>query len=362
MRFVPLVVLAFFSCPYSDALRHHPGLALVNGTCKKLPKGKIDIYKQWLTFPLTIFDNVRNISRTCQESYEEYLSGFYENDLLSMKMYDASAKVPSGILRGNVNQYGDMDECLEVPKAWYCLVDIDLRIFWKGSFAKYEYLVQSFYSIRDTFYDPGHRVPGFTFVKWGLCVPRNCTPNDIMMAVKQKLKVDSNIRDGLCQDTFKNHQCHSFGCLATLKLFILILFLVSTSTCFYQFKPSITTDNKIMQLYFGFALQKNCKALITIDSNGTGIKCVHGIRALSALALLMSHKTMALLYNPYINRNYLAQTQAMAWSIIGRNAILYTDCFLLISGLLNAITVFNEMDRNKGTINFKRRLISRLFR
>ena len=27
-------------------------------------------------------------------------------------MYDASAKVPAGVLNGNVNQYGDFDQCL----------------------------------------------------------------------------------------------------------------------------------------------------------------------------------------------------------------------------------------------------------
>lgn len=32
------------------------------------------------------------------------------------------------------------------------------------------------------------------------------------------------------------------------------------------------------------------------------IKSVHGIRALSALALYICHKSVALLYNPFINR------------------------------------------------------------
>lgn len=44
-------------------------------------------------------------------------------------MHDSSAKLPSGILNGNVNQYGDIDQCLSVRAPWmggvikgrYCL-------------------------------------------------------------------------------------------------------------------------------------------------------------------------------------------------------------------------------------------------
>lgn len=49
---------------------------------------------------------------------------------------DSSAKIPSGILRGNLNQYGDFDECINANKAddgggggsaKYCLAAIQLK-------------------------------------------------------------------------------------------------------------------------------------------------------------------------------------------------------------------------------------------
>lgn len=49
-------------------------------------------------------------------------------------MYDASAKLPSGILRGNVNQLGDFDQCLDVTsqdepriEGKYCLASVDVE-------------------------------------------------------------------------------------------------------------------------------------------------------------------------------------------------------------------------------------------
>lgn len=49
-------------------------------------------------------------------------------------MYDSSAKVPSGILRGNVNQLGDFDQCLDAIsndkniKGQYCLTNVELTL------------------------------------------------------------------------------------------------------------------------------------------------------------------------------------------------------------------------------------------
>lgn len=49
-------------------------------------------------------------------------------------MYDSSAKLPSGILRGNVNQLGDFDQCLSVAAqenpsivGKYCLASVDVQ-------------------------------------------------------------------------------------------------------------------------------------------------------------------------------------------------------------------------------------------
>lgn len=60
--------------------------------------------------------------------------------LLSRSVIDASAKIPSGLLRGNVNQLGDFDQCMEIRtkiklkddksvkiRGKYCLANIDVE-------------------------------------------------------------------------------------------------------------------------------------------------------------------------------------------------------------------------------------------
>lgn len=68
-------------------------------------------------------------------------------------MFDATAKLPSGILNGNINQYGDFDECLSVESAQYCLVEIDLQPFWREPYLKFQDKVHSYFVFKEEFHD-----------------------------------------------------------------------------------------------------------------------------------------------------------------------------------------------------------------
>lgn len=68
-------------------------------------------------------------------------------------MADASAKLPSGLLSGNVNQYGHFDQCLEISEAQYCLAEIDFESSWKKNFELFKNLIHSHFPIRGTFKD-----------------------------------------------------------------------------------------------------------------------------------------------------------------------------------------------------------------
>lgn len=90
-------------------------------------------------------------------------------------MLDASAKLPSGILRGNLNQLGDYDACLEafarvkvhkdkpaVPvRGKYCLAEIDFAAVAEG--ARYPvHLLQARNFIRSNRKDVGQFFYAYT--------------------------------------------------------------------------------------------------------------------------------------------------------------------------------------------------------
>lgn len=64
--------------------------------------------------------------------YAKFPANFKILRHLRFSVFDASAKLPSGILNGNINQYGDFDQCLSVNAkdflGQYCLTSIQLSL------------------------------------------------------------------------------------------------------------------------------------------------------------------------------------------------------------------------------------------
>ncbi|CAG9765343.1 unnamed protein product [Ceutorhynchus assimilis] len=367
VRFYAILLLCSSSviqCKFQDNICISPlDNKFKNSTLVKVPLQPIKligktIFDLWRSFPVDIFSNVTTISQKCQKAYQMHLEGAQKNDLNSLKIFDATAKPGSGLLSGNINQYGHFDECMEVPDAQYCLALLDFNPIWTEPLSKYKNLVHAHFNIKETFADPAHRVPGSTFVRWGFCLPEICTEADLINALDFKLGIRAKVKPNMCQPTKLSNKILSFGDYLARAYFVFIALMVAVSTLNYgKYKNDTLWKNFVSC----FAIQKTYKKLTTLTKNKNEYESLHGVRCLSAISLLMAHKTMASLFNPYINKTWMAETQAMKWSILGRNAIIYTDCFLLISGLLNANAILADLEKF-GTINFREKVINRLFR
>lgn len=84
---------------------------------------------------------------------------------LHLLVYDASAKLSSGILNGNVNQYGDFDMCLDVVtpshnfKSQYCLAHIQPKVSSDYHYLNYlRTLSLSFEAYKSNFEDVSYAV------------------------------------------------------------------------------------------------------------------------------------------------------------------------------------------------------------
>jgi len=56
-----------------------------------------------------------------------------------------------------------------------------------------------------------------------------------------------------------------------------------------------------------FSLRKNVSVLFSLSRSPDDIESVHGVRAISALLVLAGHKSMALSFNPYLDRTTMAE-------------------------------------------------------
>lgn len=94
-------------------------------------------------------------------------------------------------------------------------------------------------------------------------------------------------------------------------------------------------------------------ALCSLKRDPNDIQAVHGIRFLNAFLLVVSHKSMALFFDPYVNRTQMTESLGQSWTVIGRAAAIYTDVFLMFSGLLTAYSIIGRLQRRQPTRLFQ---------
>lgn len=88
---------------------------------------------------------------------------------------------------------------------------------------------------------------------------------------------------------------------------------------------------------------------------------MHGIRFLNAYLLIISHKSMALFFNPYINRTAMSEVLGHPWTVIARAASLYTDPFIMMSGLLTTYSLYGRLQRGQR-VNVINEYVGRIMR
>lgn len=108
-------------------------------------------------------------------------------------------------------------------------------------------------------------------------------------------------------------------------------------------------------------MKKNFNDLISLESSSSDIKTPHGIRFLAMIMLIISHKCMEMEYNPISNRNEIAEKSSHPSSVIARASYLYTDIFLLLSGMLVTYSFIGRLQRSQN-INILKELAIRYFR
>ncbi|XP_014245510.1 O-acyltransferase like protein [Cimex lectularius] len=313
------------------------------------------------------FAPIDSSNEACRNESLTYLTNLYRFDLNAVMMYDATAKLPSGLLRGNVNQFGDFDLCLSA-EGKYCLTYIDLKLAGTDFHALTEAhtLIHSHHAFRGTVKDPGHRVPRFSSIHWAVCVPKSCSTTDVEDSMSKVaddlssgtgLKASVKVFPEMCQVASTEQVATSAWVVGTLFLVIIGFCFLATGADFFKLEETSIG----MDLLICFSLKKNCKKLFSTEVAPDDISSVHGIRFLNAIMLYISHKSMALFYNPYMNRTIMAEALGKPWTVVARAASLYTDPFIMMSGLLTSHSLGKQYQRTKK-IDVPREFLSRFMR
>ncbi|CAH0393444.1 unnamed protein product [Bemisia tabaci] len=319
-------------------------------------------------FPSPIdFLPVDSRDEKCAADSRSVLYNYQLFQLWALRMVDSMAKVPSGLLEGNVNHLGHFDECVMAKadddsfSGQYCLAAVKYRL--PENLKHMDQLLHSYYYMNSDLDDPGHRIPHFSSSDWALCVPTSCSHTDVERRIRQVLdgatrdfhsgnfSLDVVVRHDMCQSKHQIPPVHLTSPAVLFFLFFLFLCMVATILD-YRTSASETETPKLNEkglagkLLYAFSVRRNLNVICDMKPGPGEIPCLHGARFLAAIALLLSHKTMALFYIPFVNRNQMVTNMSGAWSVIGRTAIIYTDVFIYISGILTGANLLKQLSKN----------------
>ncbi|XP_018793000.1 PREDICTED: uncharacterized protein LOC108971409 [Bactrocera latifrons] len=152
------------------------------------------------TLPSFVVNPTEVDNTECRQQLQIFGRQLRGNKLWTLQMLDATGKITSGVLRGNINQFGDFDQCMQVKtvvkvtpeipvriRGKYCLAHIEIQTTSKELKVPLHY-AQGRGLWGSHFGNPSHFVPRYSIANWGVCIPHLCNGE-----VVQKM-LESNLR------------------------------------------------------------------------------------------------------------------------------------------------------------------------
>ncbi|XP_071814774.1 nose resistant to fluoxetine protein 6-like isoform X1 [Apostichopus japonicus] len=334
-----------------------------------------DIVKGMLSVqPLPSFgDQEYEMSAACVRGIENMF-----NNSDTVMAVDAIGKPGAGFLVGNINMLGQFDECGSLEDFHYCLVFLNITI--KTTAANSAF---------------------------GICAPVECNEYDILLGFEKFIDFHTKIVSvepvSLPSCTKYPHRPFDWKFALTVTFFSLLFLLVVLSSLYHawyhsqacksvQYAPldeqgilhqnetnspeqvlpdavgsitsgpsqelgqlpsrrdlgtGLTTFHKII---FSFALPHNLPKLLSGTVTNDSIPCIHGVRVISMLWVILGHVFVFILptslMNPLTAISWLSRYGFLAVS----NAFFSVDSFFFLSGLLVTYLTLKQMKKKQGRI------------
>ncbi|CAG9562960.1 unnamed protein product [Danaus chrysippus] len=306
---------------------------------------------------LSLTSAVANVKeKVCREQGYRFLDGLLLNKRWALKMFDASAKSPQGLLFGSSYHLGNFDECVGIDEpgegvtveGQYCLATIK----WRQS--------EETKKIRTG--------RGET-LRWAVCVPSACDAKAVAGFVGDVLSHTVGNSTGV---EVTERDCYTRKPITVTKLdiaflgillFFGLLCLFTTTYELYIIKYPRKKNSPVQDLIIAFSLINNLKKILsTKQNNSLGLECINGIKALAMIFIIAGHACLFIGSGPVMD--------AEAWDRLIRDPInafmlnntLLVDTFLFLSAFLFSRLLLIELDKRRGRLNVLPILIFRYIR
>ncbi|KXJ74409.1 hypothetical protein RP20_CCG013733 [Aedes albopictus] len=269
--------------------------------------------------------------RQCAITLQQLAVGYLDRDRIGLEWFDSWGKIPSGLYHENGNALGNVDQCrgIEQIRMQHCT--------FIGAF-------------------PSGMAPLFS----GLCVPHSCSPDFVQQLYGDYLNSQGGMvvpmfeQESLC---IRDEEVRYDGAMITAIVISSIIGLCVLSSTLYEL-ILLAMKREINPLYSSFSLLGNVRSILHLvprvksaQQKSSMIECAHGIRSLSMIWIIVLHVHDMSNTVPWENDPARVEYLRGFWaSLLHYSGMLAVDTFLVLSGMLVAMSMLRELDK-KGKIN-----------
>ncbi|XP_062571953.1 LOW QUALITY PROTEIN: nose resistant to fluoxetine protein 6-like [Saccostrea cucullata] len=367
---------------------------------KLLSTGNVDLSSagQMMMLYLNAMMKSSNVSLTCQSDLLKVISGLQAREPWALKMLDASAKIPTGVMNLDLNWYGSYDECYSdstvvgsmgfLPskqspvKGQYCTVSLNLP------------LPPNIKMFLAALQNPGA-------IKAGMCFPKSCSTDDLLRAVNTFLyaiplgEARVTAYPITCPTPAEDDKLETSTIVVIVILAIFLLLILvgtlydvilkikirrrkanyekheskenksfSSPVTSYKLRVDLgdiqrpTTEEKksepgvLGKIMLSFSAYTNGKKILNTSQPKGSLTAINGIRFLSMSWVILGHTLSFILGNTSNTLVYYYDFMGRISSQVIFNALVSVDTFFVLSGLLTSYLLLKQMSKTKGRINW----------
>ncbi|ALC49556.1 CG14204, partial [Drosophila busckii] len=283
--------------------------------------------------------------------------GLKARSMWALQMIDSWGHLPSGILYGSIRGLGNYEECIRINHEMsggeellgkFCFAFFDTSKYMGAGFAEF----------------------GNADLRTAVCFPNGCSGTFMAQLLRDVIQKAANItispsfitiNDGYCH-TSVNPPLDGFAIFVIVFLSVLAgIVLLCTLWDYFLCED----QKKLPRLVKIWSLRANSRDLFRIvdsKSNPNVIDCLHGLRCMSLIWVIIGHAYIVSIRGPNINLVDIPTWIESAFSMLIKHATFAVDTFLFISGLLVSMISMRLIVKAKGKLNFPMMYLHRYLR
>ncbi|KAI5746327.1 hypothetical protein M8J77_002434 [Diaphorina citri] len=348
------------------------------------------VYEFLTNFPSVNYDTKSDlINANCRHDLNRLSVESKQLHLWALKMLDASSKPGgSGILNGNINYLGSLNQCVNVGiesstansnvTGNYCIatlyVEPEQEVLANETVRHLFDLVFAYHSSKSSYHKlESPYMVSTTSISRGLCVPGSCDYQDVLHLLETSLQEYNSsglttrvhVDEHSCykkQDLVEmdaSNRIHTFVTLGVFTSIIIIATLIDSS---YRGKIKGEAVDKVREppksILLAFSLYRTWPQLWDTSLQPGEITCVHGVRFLAVIFIYVQHKLFFGMFNMICNRtDMLVGTFEESMAPL-RSLNMGIDVLVFISGCLTSYHATQKLAAH-GKLDYMKMYVTR---